>query len=233
MSIVTEADKTLDGTRLWILRHASSGITCKGADIGQCAQVLKSRLEARAQELKQIDDQQEATAWNKYMRGGSSYRLVSPEAAELVHYIAVQEHQLGEKIAVSLKPRDFSKSRKGVNGYQELGINTLLDGTRGYPPRDLEELDSIIARAEEEKARNPQRAIAALPSGESDDDVNMSKSDRAKRARNPKYWAHNAEDKINGVLQQVEQNLPEDDPTRIFIKAISDGLSDHIYGLDS
>lgn len=54
------------------------------------------------------------------------------------------------------------------------------------------------------------------------------KSELAQRSKNPKYWAHNAEDKINGVLQQVEQNLPEDDPTRRLIKSISDALHDHI-----
>ena len=57
---------------------------------------------------------------------------------------------------------------------------------------------------------------------------NGKKSELAQRSKNPKYWAHNAEDKINGVLQQVEQNLPEDDPTRRLIKSISDALHDHI-----
>lgn len=54
---------------------------------------------------------------------------------------------------------------------------------------------------------------------------------RSQNAKNPKFWAHAAEDKLNGIVQQAEQNLAIDDPTRIFLRAISDGLSDHIHQL--
>lgn len=54
---------------------------------------------------------------------------------------------------------------------------------------------------------------------------------RGKNAKNPAYWAHSCEDKVNGIKQQVEQNLPEGDPTRALISMISDLLSDHIYAM--
>ncbi len=59
----------------------------------------------------------------------------------------------------------------------------------------------------------------------------VDRSVRSKNAKNPSYWAHAAEDRLNGIKQQVLQNLPEDDPTRTLICAISDLLSDHIHGM--
>lgn len=59
----------------------------------------------------------------------------------------------------------------------------------------------------------------------------VAQSVRSKNAKNPSYWAHAAEDRLNGIKQQVLQNLPEDDPTRTLICAISDLLSDHIHGM--
>lgn len=58
-----------------------------------------------------------------------------------------------------------------------------------------------------------------------------SKSQQAKNSKNPAYWAHSAEDKINGVLQQAIQNLGEEHETTVVLKAISDCLSDHIAHL--
>lgn len=57
------------------------------------------------------------------------------------------------------------------------------------------------------------------------------KSQQASNAKNPAYWAHSAEDKINGVLQQAQQNLGPGHETTVTLKAISDCLSDHISHL--
>lgn len=43
------------------------------------------------------------------------------------------------------------------------------------------------------------------------------------------FWAHLAEDKINGLLQQVEQAFPDDEPFRILLKKISEDLGDFIH----
>lgn len=66
-----------------------------------------------------------------------------------------------------------------------------------------------------------------------DPGVQVGGSNRSKNAKDPRFWAHAVEDKVNGLLQQVKQNLPEEDPTRRVIIAISDLLSDHIHGLGS
>jgi hypothetical protein len=57
------------------------------------------------------------------------------------------------------------------------------------------------------------------------------KSEQAKRSRDPRYWAHNAEDKINGVLVQCRNNLGPAHQTTILLSAMSDALSDHIFQL--
>lgn len=59
----------------------------------------------------------------------------------------------------------------------------------------------------------------------------VARSARSVNAKNPSFWAHAAEDRLNGIKQQVLQNLPEGDPTRTLICAISDLLSDHIHGM--
>ena len=56
-------------------------------------------------------------------------------------------------------------------------------------------------------------------------------SSRSENSKNPRYWAHAVEDKVNGIRQQVMQNLPEGDETRDLICAISDLLSDHIHNM--
>ena len=61
----------------------------------------------------------------------------------------------------------------------------------------------------------------------------VSGSARSKNAKNPSFWAHAAEDRLNGIKQQVLQNLPEGDDTRTLICAISDLLSDHIHAMGS
>lgn len=50
-------------------------------------------------------------------------------------------------------------------------------------------------------------------------------------AKNPRYWAHAAEDKINGILQQARQNLGPENETTVILNAISECLSDHIAKL--
>ena len=55
------------------------------------------------------------------------------------------------------------------------------------------------------------------------------KSEYAKRSKNPKYWIHSLEDKTNGILQQMKQNLPADDPSLALCQEMSDKISDHIH----
>jgi len=63
------------------------------------------------------------------------------------------------------------------------------------------------------------------------EEIVLASSSRSKNAKNPAYWAHAVEDKVNGILQQAKQNLPEGDATRDLITAISNLLSDHIYAM--
>lgn len=57
------------------------------------------------------------------------------------------------------------------------------------------------------------------------------KSAAAKNSKNPRFWAHRAEDRVNGILVQARLNLPSDDPTRQLLEAVSEMFSDHIHGL--
>lgn len=65
-----------------------------------------------------------------------------------------------------------------------------------------------------------------------DPDALINKSTVEESANDPNYWAYLAENKINYIKGQVLQNLPEEDPTRILICAISDLMSDHIYNME-
>lgn len=102
-------------------------------------------------------------------------------------------------------------------------------------------VDEVVDQADTAKSISAQAKNLTgqftLPVGDAEDLLKSlglpqpSKSQQAKNSKNPAYWAHSAEDKINGVLQQAIQNLGEEHETTVVLKAISDCLSDHIAHL--
>ena len=102
------------------------------------------------------------------------------------------------------------------NGYAAGGMIGTSQGLMQVLPTTFSNFGGNGPLTEEEKLKIQQRT---------------EKSEQAKRARDPRYWAHNAEDKINGVLQQARNNLGPAHPTTILLNAMSEALSDHVFQL--
>lgn len=52
-------------------------------------------------------------------------------------------------------------------------------------------------------------------------------------SQDPLVWAHRAEDRVNGLLQQVVQNLGVQHPLHAILSRASEELSDYIFGAGS
>jgi hypothetical protein len=91
--------------------------------------------------------------------------------------------------------------------------------------RHAQASDAVIRRIDNEIKNEQRRTTRSQRRKRAREQAVVQKS----QSRDPMYWACRAEARVNGLLQQVVQNLDESHPLSQILQKASDELSDFVY----
>ncbi|ADD80889.1 gp103 [Rhodococcus phage ReqiDocB7] len=110
---------------------------------------------------------------------------------------------------------------------------SIVTADGGPDPDKMQELQDFMKANGAQRINTPEGPVLVMHTEPATAKKKPKKRQSAQtiHAKNPRYWAHAAEDKINGILQQARQNLGHENETTVILNAISECLSDHIAKL--